>query len=169
MSRDENEFQKLLSDAPAAPDADTLTVFGVLARTADPARFMLTLPNGRSEALEVAAVKSARKVAGVIGQPLVELVLERKMVPEHALNILSSGGSLYNPAVPIEGIGTRAHKDVYELTTTVTPFVAGAPQHVGPEARAELAAFGGNRTYLTAYVWTGDHHIYAPVEVANAI
>jgi hypothetical protein len=82
MAKEESEFQKLLSEAPAASDADTVTVMGALSRTADSTRFVLTLPDGRSVTLEVAAVKSAKKIAGAVGQSLVELELDAKRVPE---------------------------------------------------------------------------------------
>ena len=82
MAQEESEFQKLLNEAPAAPNTDTVTVMGSLSRAADPTRFVLTLPDGRSLTLEVAAVKSAKKVAGAIGQSLVELELDAKRVPE---------------------------------------------------------------------------------------
>jgi hypothetical protein len=82
MAKEESEFQKMLSEAPAAPDPDTLTLIGFLGRTADPARFVLTLPDGRSETLDVAAVKSAKKMASAIGQSVVELELDAKRVPE---------------------------------------------------------------------------------------
>jgi hypothetical protein len=82
MAKEESEFQKLLNEAPAAPSTDTVTVMGALSRAADPSRFVLTLPDGRSETLEVAALKSAKKIAGAVGQSLVELELDAKRVPE---------------------------------------------------------------------------------------
>jgi hypothetical protein len=82
MAKEESEFQKLLNEAPAAPSTDTVTVMGALSRAADPSRFVLTLPDGRSETLEVAAVKSVKKIAGAVGQSLVELELDAKRVPE---------------------------------------------------------------------------------------
>jgi hypothetical protein len=82
MAKEESEFQKLLSEAPAAPSSDTVTVTGALSRTADSAHFVLTLPDGRSVTLEVAAVKSAKRIAGAIGQVLVELELDAKRLPE---------------------------------------------------------------------------------------
>jgi hypothetical protein len=89
MAKEENEFQKLLSEAPAAPSADSVTVTGALSRTVDPARFVLTLPNGQSETLDVAAVKSAKKIAGAIGQSLVELELDAKKIPEKVMDIVT--------------------------------------------------------------------------------
>ena len=62
-----------------------MTVFGVLGRTPDVARFALTLPHGETLSLEVDAVKSAKRVAGTIGQSLVELELDAKRLPERFL------------------------------------------------------------------------------------
>lgn len=156
MPKDQNEFRKLLSEAPAAPDTDTVTVVGALARTANTELFLLTLPNGRTETFNVAAVISSRRIAGMVGQALVELVLDAKQVPESVRNILSDWGP--NPALSRGslGAGTHANKDVFE--STVAPFVAATPHQVHPATMAALALFGGTRTYLTAYTWTGDHH-----------
>jgi hypothetical protein len=82
MAEDKSDFQKLLSEAPVASSADTVTVVGTLSRTPDAARFMLTLADGRSVTLDVSAVKSAKKIAGSIGQPMVQLELDSKHVPE---------------------------------------------------------------------------------------
>jgi hypothetical protein len=152
----ENEFQKLLNEAPAVPDTDTVTVVGVLARTADPARFFLMLPSGHAETLHVAAVRSGRKVAGGIGQPLVELVLDAKQLPENVRNILSG---FFPPVTGVgAGTGTHAHKDIFE--GTVAPFVAATPHQVHPDILAALAISGsvGQRTYFNATDWTTDHH-----------
>lgn len=82
MANEEHDFAKLLRDAPMASDADTVTVVGTLARTHDAAHFMLTLPDGRSVTLEVNTVKSAKAIAGAIGQSVVQLELDAKRVPE---------------------------------------------------------------------------------------
>jgi hypothetical protein len=98
MAREESEFQKLLSEAPAAPSADTITVMGALSRTADPGHFVLTLPDGRSETLEVAAVKSAKKIGGAVGQSLVELELDAKKIPEVLQGYFNKSGPDYTEA-----------------------------------------------------------------------
>lgn len=82
MAQEESEFQKLLNEAPMASSMETVTVMGALSRAVDPTHFVLTLPDGRSVTLEVAAVKSAKKIAGAVGQSLVELELDAKRVPE---------------------------------------------------------------------------------------
>jgi len=86
MTKGENDFAKLLQNAPMAPGADTVTVTGTLARTADAAQFQLSLPDGRSVTLKVDAVKSAKTVAGAVGQALVQLELDAREVPEGVLH-----------------------------------------------------------------------------------
>jgi hypothetical protein len=81
MAKDE-DFQKLLSEAPMAANADTVTVVGMLSRTTDASHFVLTLPDGRTAKIEVVAVKAAKKIAGAIGQTMVQLELDAKRVPE---------------------------------------------------------------------------------------
>src|SRR5580704_16146955 len=83
MAKPDSEFEKLLHDAPMAPDADTISVVGTLTRTHDAARFNLTLADGRSITLDVDAVKSAKPIAGAIGQSLVQLTLDAARVPEN--------------------------------------------------------------------------------------
>jgi len=175
MAKEENEFQKLLSEAPAAPSADTITVMGALARSADPTRFVLTLPSGQSETLEVAAVKSAKKIAGAVGQSLVELELDAKRVPEDMRNL----GNLGNPFKPPSsdgwgyggyggnyGGGTRGQTGFEDITSatgvgglpTAAPFVAIAPHHVQPGTMNALGFmnFTGRHTFWSPTDWTWD-------------
>ena len=154
MHKDEISFEKLLSDAPAATDADSLTVVGVLARTADPARFSLTLPNGQAQILNVNAVKSSRKLAGAVGQFIVELVLDAEQVPENLRASLNSWGS-YPAESPENGTGTHTHKDT--IGGGIAPFVAAAPHHVQHELFLGPNTFNiANRTYFTPNSWGTD-------------
>jgi hypothetical protein len=96
---EEHDFAKLLRDAPMAPDADTVTVVGTLARTHDAAHFMLTLPDGRSVTLEVNAVKSAKTIAGAIGQSVVQMELDAKRIPESVRDLQTEMHNFYSPPV----------------------------------------------------------------------
>jgi hypothetical protein len=102
MTTDNDDFLTLLRDAPMAPNVDTVRVVGVLGRTHDAKHFVLTLPNGRSQTLPVDAVKSARKMAGAIGQSVVELELEAKSLPEGVRELIQTG-VFNNPAFPTGG------------------------------------------------------------------
>ena len=176
MAKAESDFQRLLSEAPAAPDVDTVTVVGILARTADATHFVLTLPSGRSETLDVDAVKSAKKVAGVIGQSLVELELDAKRIPESLLGFKSradqpnvpvvtahhydiAGGGGSEPAIEIGGDPAAGR----------APFVAAMPRQAPPAAVDALTQRMlyfypwiykqpyQDHTYLPYYPFTLDH------------
>jgi hypothetical protein len=167
VANEQSDFRKLLEEAPAVPDVDTLTVVGFLGRTADPARFVLTLPDGRSETLDVAAVKSAKKVASTIGQAVIELELDAKRVPEGLRDRLIPGPN-HNKVVvdtrsiawlepPPKAINDMPHWKPPIVDTWVTgvadavriptqpdlggfaPFVAAAPHQVDPATFAALS------------------------------
>jgi hypothetical protein len=142
MPNEDSEFQKLLSEAPMAPSSDTLTVVGALSRSADPTRFVLTLPNGQSETVEVAAVKSARKIAGAIGQSLVELELDAKRVPEKVIDIVNKRAvsDIVNQTIwyqdPINtGTGLEdRHLSVPPVNDTLAETILGGAPVVPPPA-----------------------------------
>jgi hypothetical protein len=148
MAKEENEFQKLLGEAPMAPSADTVTVVGALSRTADPTRFVLTLPTGQSETLEVAAVKSAKKIAGAIGQSLVELELDAKKISERVRDIVISGK--HAPTDPITwaeydatpasqdtaGTGIADHHVTIAQTDTIAETIGTLRETIEPFAAA---------------------------------
>ena len=82
MANEEKSFNELLSEAPLAANTDTVTVVGVLARTREPSKFMLTLANGQSVTLETQAVKSFTRLGSAVGQrELVQLELDAKQAP----------------------------------------------------------------------------------------
>jgi len=174
MAKDESDFQKLLSEAPMAPSADTVTVVGVLARTADAARFMLTLPDGRSVTLDVDAVKSAKPIAGAIGQTVVQLELDPKHVPENLrpvgvagwtgtsdlTGILDSLGAVANKLLPsfdqtglldVSGLGDVVSFPQgwggFANLVSATPFVAAMAHQADPATMMALA----QRTTTTYY------------------
>jgi|HubBroStandDraft_4_1064222.scaffolds.fasta_scaffold62295_3 hypothetical protein len=183
MAKDEGDFRKLLSEAPMAPDADTVTVVGILARTPDAARFVLTLPDGRSVALDVDAVKSAKAIAGAIGQSVVQLELDAKCIPENLMQSFKSGpdwtvayidhpqlGPWGNPgggsgSPPKERIETHPPGGLGQ----VSPFVAAMPHQAPPGTIEALIQHPGIQKYppqdltlIPYYPWTGDH-IYPKV------
>ena len=130
MPNEPDDFRRLLNEAAMA-DADTVTVTGILGKTADPDRFVLMLPNGRSETLEVGAVKSARKIGNAIGQALVELQLDAKRTPE----------SLQRPEL--------------------APFVAAMPHQADPTAFAALAYGTTRTWYSAYAWSNDQHTIYS--------
>jgi hypothetical protein len=168
MATNESDFAKLLLDAPMARDADIVTVVGILERTHDTARFMLRMSDGRSVVLDVDAVKSAKTIAGAIGQSLVQLELDAKRTPE---SLLSNYKYREDPqptwASSDVHYGTGAHDPIggknpaievgVDPTAGLAPFVARS--HHVPDATIHALARFGNRTYFTAYDWTTDHHL----------
>jgi hypothetical protein len=171
MAKPDSEFEKLLHEAPMAPDADTVTVIGALTRTADAARFNLTLADGRSVTLDVDAVKSAKAIAGAIGQSLVQVTLDATRVPEIlTAAILKGRADLPQHTGWLDagnvggggGLPTGSHPQIEAIDPRVelSPFVAASPHHAHPGTIAALAAFSGPRTYLTSpYYWAYDHHV----------
>lgn len=148
------EFDKLLSEAPMAQEADTVTVVGSLARTKEPGRFVLRTPDGRSVTLDVDAVKSAKPIAGAIGQSLVELELDAKLVPEQwykaGPDYTASYIDYQIPPIGHGGGGGYTRKEIIEVAYPT----AGQPV----EMMATAGGYG-TRTYLTGYTWTTDHHV----------
>jgi hypothetical protein len=108
---DNSEFQRLLSEAPMASNADTVTVVGILARTGDAERFVLTLAGGRSVTLDVDAVKSAKKIAGAIGQAMVQLELDAKKAPENVRE--------FRPELNYKIPAAETHPAIAELSTFI--------------------------------------------------
>lgn len=181
MANDATDFAKLLQDAPMAPDPDTVTLVGLLARTHDPAHFMLTLTDGRSLKLGVEVVKSAKSLAGAIGQTVVELQLDAKHVHESLRTEQWIGGGIQpggvhksplmdknpfderikppssDPSIGTVAEGVFANAGSGGDPSALAPFVAASPHHVHRTTIDALAGFG-TRTYFTAYDWTTDHH-----------
>jgi hypothetical protein len=184
MANGESEFAKLLRDAPMA--SDTITVTGILARTHDPEHFILTLPDGRSVTLPVRTVKSARALAGAIGQQVVQLEMARKDLPgglggsSDGLNVTikevhgdSTGAAVAEVSTwpwqsegknPFEG-GKAGQSDQGGWPITgvgggpFAPFVAAMPHQASRETIAALhSPHYVTRTYYSAYDWTTDNH-----------
>jgi hypothetical protein len=173
MANEENDFSKLLRDAAMAPDADTVTVVGTLARTHDTGKFVLTLPGGQAETLDVAAVKSAKTIAGAIGQPVVQLELDAKRVPEKMrdemkraplnplywpygfgpLGPFGAQGGPYGPSgTPVGALGDPSY----------APFVAALPHQADPATIAALRYYPrpthtGDARYPDITIGVNDH------------
>jgi hypothetical protein len=102
---------------------------------------MVRADSGRSETLDVDAVKSAKKVAGMIGQSLVELELDAKRIPESLLGYKSRADK---PPIDHVHYGTPANDDVGGKHPVIeiggdpaagrAPFVAAMPRQAPPAA-----------------------------------
>jgi hypothetical protein len=144
MAKDESDFRKLLSEAPMAPNPDTVTVVGILARTSDVACFVLTLPDGRSVTLDVDAVKSAKTIAGAIGQSVVQLELDAKRVPESVRDLRPGPPGQHVTLKELTGdVGT--HPAIKEIH--IDPNPSG---HLGvPSVGVSVTGSGGNAPGFT--------------------
>jgi hypothetical protein len=115
MAKADKSFEDFLNDAPLAPDTSTLTVVGALARMPEPGKFVLTLSNGHSATLDAKAVKSFTRLGSAVGQMLVQLELDAKLVPKD-----------FGQAAPT----AEAHLTV--LASDVTPPTIGYIDHKLP-------------------------------------
>lgn len=82
MAEKKKSFSDLLNDAPLAAQEDTITLVGALARSNQSGKFVLTLGSGNTVTLDVAAVKGYQVMGGAVGQPLVQVEVDREKVPE---------------------------------------------------------------------------------------
>jgi hypothetical protein len=81
MTDEKKSFSALLSDAPVAPADNTITLVGALARSQDPAKFVMLFAGGARATLDIDAVKEHRVIDGAGGQLLVEVTVDRGQLP----------------------------------------------------------------------------------------
>jgi len=82
MAGDTKSFKDLLDQAPIA--ADTVSLTGMLARSPDAGKFVLTLADGRKLTLETDAVKDYAVLGGAIGQTVVRVDIDSSRAPKDA-------------------------------------------------------------------------------------
>jgi len=134
MAKGDKSFKELLAEAPLAEGAATTTVFGTLARSTEADKFVLTLANGQSVTLPTNAVKSYDRLAGAIGQVLVQLELDTKLLPKELdqLNLENTPAWFDTHKLPIVDMGTLAVPDyptVVEHTGIVDQPTTGIADH----------------------------------------
>jgi hypothetical protein len=167
MAKQESDFAELLKAAPLAADPDTVSLVGTLARSPDPARFVLTLADGQSVTLEVEAVKSAKALAGAVGQSIVQLEIDAKRLPDYLLAggykaradvVKTQLGDIHKPLAS-DGGGSPPKERVENIGGLggFSPFVAAMPHQAHPATIAALELFS-LRTYFSANIWAGDQH-----------
>lgn len=66
MASNDKSFEELVNEAPLAPAAGTVSLVGKLAKSSEPGKFVLTLPDGSAMTLDTAAVKG-HEVLGALG------------------------------------------------------------------------------------------------------
>jgi hypothetical protein len=85
MPNEPKSFNDLLNEAPLSQEIVTLT--GVLARSREEDKFVLTLADGHSLTLDINAVKGYTHLGSSIGMPLVAVELDPKQVPSDVSNL----------------------------------------------------------------------------------
>jgi hypothetical protein len=167
MAKQEGDFAELLQAAPLVADPDTVSLVGILARSSNPAHFVLTLADGHSVTLEVDAVKSAKALAGAIGQSIVQLEIDAKRLPDYLLAggfkaradvVKTQLGDVHKPLSSDSG-GSPPKERVENIGGLggFSPFVAAMPHQARPATIEALQLFS-LRTYFTANIWAGDQH-----------
>jgi hypothetical protein len=129
-------FADLLAAAPAAEGEGNLSVTGTLARSADKAKFVLTLGTGESVTLDVDAVTNHQVLGGSTGRTIVRLDLDpAKVPPELAFGPL---------AKLVHGTGA-AHDATVSHTDQHTFFGVDAGP-TGPDPSSPDTVFGADAT-----------------------
>jgi hypothetical protein len=107
MASEKKSFSELLSEAPLASAEKTVCLTGVLARSNDPGKFMLTMGDNQTITLDVDAVKEHKVLSGMVGQMMVQVEVDRDRVPGSATE---AGAAVARPTFPIID-QTAAHLD----------------------------------------------------------
>jgi hypothetical protein len=159
MADDDKLFKELLSEAPLA--ADTVTVVGALARTHEPDKFVLALADGHSVTLETKAVKSFTRLGGAIGQLLVQVELDAKLVPKD-LYLTHPGGGGKPPSSDWQHAPPPTLWESIQIKPSNDPLGGGATA-LEPEPSPWARIAGG----LAPFALTTPHQ--APAETLAAL
>jgi hypothetical protein len=81
MATEKKSFSDLLGEAPLATSEKTISLTGVLARSNEPGKFVLTTGDNQSVTLDISAVKEHKVLSGMIGQTVVQIEVDRDKVP----------------------------------------------------------------------------------------
>ena len=89
-----NEFAKLLADAPAQPAAGSMSVVGLLSRSANEDEFVLTLADGETLTLKTKEVKSFAVLGGSVGQQIVRVDVAQSAIPSDRLEVKGQAAAI---------------------------------------------------------------------------
>lgn len=81
MAGNGKSFEELVNDAPPAQAAGTVSLVGMLAKSSEPGKFVLTLRDGSELTLETAAVKEHEVLGASVGQTIVRVDVEAADIP----------------------------------------------------------------------------------------
>ena len=81
---EKKSFSELLNEAPLASAERTVCITGVLARSNEPGKFVLTTGDNQTVTLDVDAVKEHKVLSGMVGQLVVQVEVDKDRVPKMA-------------------------------------------------------------------------------------
>lgn len=81
----DKSFGELVREAPEASGTGTVSLVGVLGRSHDPRKFVLTLADGRVVTLDVDAVRDHQVLSGATGQIVVRVGLDASHLPQELI------------------------------------------------------------------------------------
>jgi hypothetical protein len=109
MASEKKSFSELLGEAPLATAEKTISLTGVLARSNDPKKFVLTMGDNQTVTLDIAAVKEHKVLSGMVGQMVVQIEVDRDKVPSPVTEGGQVGHPIKFPAVD----QTIAYRDLH--------------------------------------------------------
>jgi hypothetical protein len=116
MVDEQKSFKDLVSEAPVAPTAGTVSLVGTLARSSEAGKFVLTLPGGNAVTLETASVKSHAVLGTSVGHTIVRIDVDAGQIPAETLlkapletagaaTVAKQGGEGTGPKMPFHETG----------------------------------------------------------------
>jgi len=160
MADETKSFSDLLSEAPLAPNEDTVSLVGTLARSNQPGKFVLATSPGNSLTLDVDAVKSHQVIGGGVGQLLVQVDVDRAKVPESVQGAATPLGLPVTGVHDLKGIQDVKHPtlDKYPWEepvrthpeTDLGPFALAAPQQA-PQSALTAMQGAASSALMTVY------------------
>jgi hypothetical protein len=114
-------FSELVKEAPLATEEDTVSLVGLLGRSAESGKFVLQLAPGNNITLDIDAVKGYRVLGASVGQTVVQVNVDRGKVPTAPFTVATAHQA---PQNTLAALGAMANP-AYVLGTTIRFFDAG--------------------------------------------
>ena len=169
MESQQDKFRELVKKSASGAPSEKLAAIGNLSPGKDDEHFVLTLFNGSSIELPIAAVENHGELGGSFGQRLVQLQLDSTGLPTEAASLLrgsqppvqkhpSADGTGWEDPGPktltgttwayrdhklewVDGLhGANAPASDYPANPGAVPFVLGGSHHVSPQTLAAMQA-----------------------------
>jgi hypothetical protein len=157
MATDRKPFRELVGEAPMA--TETVSLVGMLSRSREDEKFILTLGDGRSLALEIDAVKDYAVLGGTIGQVVVRIEIDSSRLPQDTSSLV--GALKDNKKLPEKEQSVVDPLEGFVSGQMLVPFALATPHQVAAMQLAAMYAAphrGSTLPWLVA--WGGDPAIY---------